>query len=165
MGWTLFLHWEYFLYKVNIGWFFTQIILLPHILSGAWFVRSLVFCVLLILFSLTLLVIALPVLLRLKDSDYPFGIFKFFIEKTEWGNLEWTIQAHRKQWTQDDLTKSDLQEAGAAYPWWALGFILLIGFAFPIVFIIQCCDLLEKTEWGNLEWTIQAHRKQWTQDA
>ena len=52
----------------------------PPVFSGVCVTRSLVLCVCLLIivcpFVLFLLAIALSVLLRYTDSDYPFGIFK-----------------------------------------------------------------------------------------
>ena len=55
----------------------------PPVSSGVRVTRSLVLCVCIVdrCFVLFLLAIVLSVLLRYMDSDYPFGIFKFFLPK------------------------------------------------------------------------------------
>jgi hypothetical protein len=51
----------------------------PPVSSGVRVASSLVFCVMFCLFQLA---IVLFVLLRIKDSDYHFGIFKPFLQDT-----------------------------------------------------------------------------------
>ena len=52
-----------------------------HVFSGVRVARSFVFCVVFCrsLFILFLLDIVLSILLRFKDSDYPFSTFKLFL--------------------------------------------------------------------------------------
>jgi hypothetical protein len=55
----------------------------PQVFCGVRVIRSLVLCVMfcrsLLVLLTFFLAIALSVLLRFTDSDYPFGIFKFFL--------------------------------------------------------------------------------------
>ena len=55
----------------------------PPVFHGVRVARSLVFCVLFCrsLFVLILLAIVLSVLLRFENSDYPFGVFKIFLDR------------------------------------------------------------------------------------
>ena len=58
----------------------------PPVFSGVCVARSLVFCAVSCKSLLVLLVIALSVL-RFTASDFPYGIFKFFLTDTVNGGL------------------------------------------------------------------------------
>ena len=61
-------------------------------------------------FVLFLLAIVLSVFPRFMDSDYPFGIFKLFLEKANGrSHLELIIQRHRQHWAQGTDRKQPKQ--------------------------------------------------------